>query len=131
YTQPCSCSSMPLYSAWPAALLSLLPVLFLWARRPLSSPPCPYTTLFRSDRTGGGVTTDRGGRRLPGSGIGTADRSGRAGIRLRGDRKSTRLNSSHVSTSYAVFCLKKKTTLLLGWLRAVSRHARVVAQIAD
>src|SRR5690606_40791746 len=31
-----------------------------------------------------------------------------AGIRIRGDRKSTRLNSSHVKISYAVFCLKKK-----------------------
>src|SRR5690625_1031005 len=30
--------------------------------------------------------------------------------RVRGDRKSTRLNSSHVAISYAVFCLKKKTT---------------------
>src|SRR5690606_41448835 len=34
--------------------------------------------------------------------------SGRLGIRV--DRKSTRLNSSHVKISYAVFCLKKKTT---------------------
>src|SRR5690349_25156315 len=32
----------------------------------------------------------------------------RRGSRLRGDRKSTRLNSSHVEISYAVFCLKKK-----------------------
>src|SRR5207253_4157976 len=31
------------------------------------------------------------------------------GLKLRGDRKSTRLNSSHVAISYAVFCLKKKT----------------------
>src|SRR5690625_6782946 len=37
-----------------------------------------------------------------------------AGIRdWRGDRKSTRLNSSHVANSYAVFCLKKKTTELM------------------
>src|SRR5699024_12127386 len=33
---------------------------------------------------------------------------------LIGDRKSTRLNSSHVSISYAVFCLKKKTTMCCG-----------------
>src|SRR5437667_8230473 len=32
-------------------------------------------------------------------------------LRLRRDRKSTRLNSSHITTSYAVFCLKKKKTL--------------------
>src|SRR5438067_6241506 len=59
----------------------------------------PYTTLFRS----------RGGR---GAALGM-DHLGAAGEELRGgalhlDRKSTRLNSSHVSISYAVFCLKKK-----------------------
>src|SRR5690348_11265543 len=36
------------------------------------------------------------------------DRGHRAGVRVRADRKSTRLNSSHPSISYAVFCLKKK-----------------------
>src|SRR5437868_7339383 len=65
----------------------------------------PYTTLFRTRRR-----RDRARRhgardgtriaRTPGSPGG-----GRAPLR---DRKSTRLNSSHVSTSYAVFCLKKK-----------------------
>src|SRR3712207_7894413 len=35
-------------------------------------------------------------------------RQGRRGIAQRGDRKSTRLNSSHANISYAVFCLKKK-----------------------
>src|SRR5437868_9596473 len=34
-------------------------------------------------------------------------------VAIDGDRKSTRLNSSHVSISYAVFCLKKKTTKIL------------------
>src|SRR5437868_11521714 len=55
--------------------------------------------------------------RLPGDAARHAGRSaGGAGARLQpvrrrtGDRKSTRLNSSHVSISYAVFCLKKKTT---------------------
>src|SRR5699024_11610195 len=38
-------------------------------------------------------------------------------IRVSGDRKSTRLNSSHVSISYAVFCLKKKTN---GWGEVVT-----------
>src|SRR5690625_4278496 len=37
-----------------------------------------------------------------------ADTAGDAGTITRGDRKSTRLNSSHVAISYAVFCLKKK-----------------------
>src|SRR5690606_41891529 len=39
-----------------------------------------------------------------------ADRSAKIGGYLRRDRKSTRLNSSHVKISYAVFCLKKKNT---------------------
>src|SRR5437773_7203521 len=33
-----------------------------------------------------------------------------------GDRKSTRLNSSHITSSYAVFCLKKKNTYQVGWV---------------
>src|SRR5437868_7928743 len=64
-------------------------------RRPPRSTLFPYTTLFRSGRCG------------PPSGLQRrlADRPRR---RCRPDRKSTRLNSSHVSISYAVFCLKKK-----------------------
>src|SRR5690606_41899137 len=42
-------------------------------------------------------------------GLGGGDLAGRE-LREAGDRKSTRLNSSHVKISYAVFCLKKKTT---------------------
>src|SRR5437870_9986957 len=65
----------------------------------------PYTTLFRSlaARTAGGPARGDGGlrplRRRPARG---GDR------RALRDRKSTRLNSSHVAISYAVFCLKKK-----------------------
>src|SRR5204862_7462410 len=54
----------------------------------------------------------RGARRADGGGpvLCAATLSERARSRLRNrDRKSTRLNSSHVETSYAVFCLKKKT----------------------
>src|SRR6266513_5320405 len=75
---------------------------FLMIRRPPRSTLFPYTTLFRSpwsaDR---GVGGGRGGRppQLP-----------RGAQPHHGDRKSTRLNSSHVSISYAVFCLKKKNT---------------------
>src|SRR5260221_5917441 len=65
-------------------------------RRPPRSTLFPYTTLFRStssgDRDRRGV---RGSRRLH---VGSRG----------GDRKSTRLNSSHTVISYAVFCLKKK-----------------------
>src|SRR5699024_11308047 len=40
--------------------------------------------------------------------------------KVRGDRKSTRLNSSHVSISYAVFCLKKKIKTSLAWSASTS-----------
>src|SRR5437868_13177338 len=70
-------------------------------RRPPRSTLFPYTTLFRSlkqplteivaSAETGALITSGGGFR---------------------DRKSTRLNSSHVSISYAVFCLKKKNTYL-------------------
>src|SRR3712207_7959354 len=92
---------------------------FLMIRRPPRSTLFPYTTLFRSaapvgDDVGHGGLRDhlrpvvrrgwdrhgRPGGRRPGG-----DR--RAGP---GDRKSTRLNSSHANISYAVFCLKKKKT---------------------
>src|SRR4051812_49598778 len=65
-------------------------------RRPPSSTLFPYTTLFRSTVP----TTATGIRlRIP---IGPRMVDGTV------DRKSTRLNSSHMSISYAVFCLKKK-----------------------
>src|SRR5438874_9973285 len=63
-------------------------------RRPPRSTLFPYTTLFRSR---GGCAGPSGHRR----------RCPRCGSARR-DRKSTRLNSSHVEISYAVFCLKKK-----------------------
>src|SRR6266542_5830396 len=65
---------------------------FLMIRRPPRSTLFPYTTLFRSTMYG----------RNPGR---WAARLGGANMV---DRKSTRLNSSHGSISYAVFCLKKK-----------------------
>src|SRR6266511_4340173 len=67
---------------------------FLMIRRPPRSTLFPYTTLFRSPRSPASSTRRGGPRR------GTTPR--------RSDRKSTRLNSSHVKISYAVFCLKKK-----------------------
>src|SRR5690349_22787885 len=79
----------------------LLPLLFffffLMIRRPPRSTLFPYTTLFRSSR-----------RSPPPAGsLGRAP-STPQGWRAPADRKSTRLNSSHVEISYAVFCLKKK-----------------------
>src|SRR5438034_3368888 len=82
----------------------------LMIRPPPRSTLFPYTTLFRSGDLRGGGARPRGrprGRRRGGRDalphVAALRREGR-----RGDRKSTRLNSSHTVTSYAVFCLKKK-----------------------
>src|SRR6266446_2542078 len=76
------------------SLSCLLFFFFLMIRRPPRSTLFPYTTLFRS--------------RLPSSD--DVDQYARSDIWHpgAGDRKSTRLNSSHLVISYAVFCLKKK-----------------------
>src|SRR2546422_11448170 len=71
---------------------------FLMIRRPPRSTLFPYTTLFRSRAADAGGPRDRRGDRA------ARCRTGAGG----GDRKSTRLNSSHGYISYAVFCLKKK-----------------------
>src|SRR5258708_32963348 len=74
---------------------------FLMIRRPPRSTLFPYTTLFRSALAAFAAVQHGGG--LTAAVI--------AGC-LAGDRKSTRLNSSHQIISYAVFCLKKKKTQL-------------------
>src|SRR5439155_25149012 len=102
------------------ASLNLRFIFFLMINRQQTSTLFPYTTLFRSDaaRLGQGVLDGAPGHLVE---LDAADRAvlqaqGRdqvPGDRLApglGDRKSTRLNSSHVANSYAVFCLKKKTT---------------------
>src|SRR5215467_15950833 len=77
---------------------------FLMIRRPPRSTLFPYTTLFRSPPRRPGPGRGRTG--------GHPGRPARHAPRLPGfdggDRKSTRLNSSHLVISYAVFCLKKK-----------------------
>src|SRR5690242_21427425 len=80
-------------------------------RRPPRSTLFPYTTLFRSRRAAAAelrsARGDRGRRgRAQGEDDGPSGRPPRGGRGI--DRKSTRLNSSHMSISYAVFCLKKK-----------------------
>src|SRR6201992_4473567 len=77
---------------------------FLMIRRPPRSTLFPYTTLFRSHGA------DRAAERSPQSRGVLRDGDG--------DRKSTRLNSSHPSISYAVFCLKKKKHIVLVHLQA-------------
>src|SRR5258705_9328371 len=74
---------------------------FLMIRRPPRSTLFPYTTLFRSR-----PHQALGGPRLQ-SGHSACPRQWCRMTRLK-DRKSTRLNSSHLGISYAVFCLKKK-----------------------
>src|SRR5256885_4993598 len=91
-------------------------------RRPPRSTLFPYTTLFRSRRPRlpavraahrRGDEAGAGGR--PGRDRAAVQRElllprdARPRSQARGDRKSTRLNSSHLVISYAVFCLKKKT----------------------
>src|SRR5256885_11998997 len=95
-------------------------------RRPPRSTLFPYTTLFRSVDAGLARLDPRGraahhrardARRGRGA---AARRSGGDPLseaRPRGarDRKSTRLNSSHLVISYAVFCLKKKKNVAPAW----------------
>src|SRR5690606_41562890 len=102
-----------------------LSLLFCLIRRPPRSTLFPYTTLFRSvehrivgefalavrvfdpaaAQDAGGVVHHRPRGLRPAHNRGDAGRSGGDTFQ---DRKSTRLNSSHVKISYAVFCLKKK-----------------------
>src|SRR5690606_39920280 len=102
--------------------------IYLRSRYPQLHPPFPYTTLFRSRRNRvDNRRVERQARRAR-----APLREGRVNLGLRGpqrrvardltehetaidqprerrrDRKSTRLNSSHVKSSYAVFCLKNK-----------------------
>src|SRR5258707_5715455 len=80
---------------------------FLMIRRPPRSTLFPYTTLFRSIAVGLNPlrphVADDGLRRRA-----YDQRLGQLFAAANGDRKSTRLNSSHANISYAVFCLKKK-----------------------
>src|SRR2546426_4958358 len=96
---------------------------FLMIRRPPRSTLFPYTTLFRSleiwiesDPKARTLTISDNGigmsREEVVAHIGTIAKSGTRdlleSLRDKPDRKSTRLNSSHLVISYAVFCLKKK-----------------------
>src|SRR5690348_17857828 len=103
----------------PETVLLLHARLFLLMVR---LPPCstlfPYTTLFRSgpghryssNSIDIGVTHERPVLHC---------RTGRSRV----DRKSTRLNSSHPSISYAVFCLKKKNSSGWTWIRAIGNRS--------
>src|SRR5256885_13302462 len=79
-------------------------------RRPPRSTLFPYTTLFRSHGAGeaGLPRLDLEAARMPADRLSEAEAPAPSLNRSAGDRKSTRLNSSHPVISYAVFCLKKK-----------------------
>src|SRR5436305_6479911 len=88
---------------------------FLMLRRPPRSTLFPYTTLFRSSGPSDETATS----------LARAAASPRHALfeaigAVPEDRKSTRLNSSHVRISYAVFCLKKKTSDTLDIVRTIS-----------
>src|SRR5207244_11340871 len=89
-----SCASMSVCSYLDLCIYP--PFFFLMIRRPPRSTLFPYTTLFRSGAVEVVWTLEAEGQHGHGQGL------------RRGDRKSTRLNSSHQIISYAVFCLKKK-----------------------
>src|SRR5256885_5470741 len=82
-------------------------------RRPPRSTLFPYTTLFRSaEGYSLRLTADHRVRRYSKLTRWTCETEWCAASELRADRKSTRLNSSHLVISYAVFCLKKKNHIL-------------------
>src|SRR2546426_9298401 len=83
-------------------------------RRPPRSTLFPYTTLFRSEVFGGAVCSRRVSGLTPHRGTGDQPRRSLDLCRSDRDRKSTRLNSSHLVISYAVFCLKKKKNFTTG-----------------
>src|SRR2546430_13206978 len=95
-------------------------------RRPPRSTLFPYTTLFRSDTAKLSQYIDEA--RMQGIEVLPPD------VHESGDRKSTRLNSSHSQISYAVFCLRKKQTenQFSEWRRhrdqpeTLLRHSRVI-----
>src|SRR5438876_2994120 len=97
-------------------------------RRPPRSTLFPYTTLFRSLDVG--AETSLAGQ-IEGQVHAEAGGLGRR------DRKSTRLNSSHPSISYAVFCLKKKktkndnTTPYLDYVRDICTYYLLAAHRTD
>src|SRR2546426_1773202 len=98
-------------------------------RRPPRSTLFPYTTLFRSSLRSNAVpSTLSVTLTLPRMAFEYGQRScarrisSSAAVRdRRGDRKSTRLNSSHLVISYAVFCLKKKKNLDVGHERDTAK----------
>src|SRR3989442_9806588 len=97
-------------------------------RRPPRSTLFPYTTLFRSNRPPAELVLDRlehddvcALEILAPELLGIERDRHSTQVRI-GDRKSTRLNSSHVRISYAVFCLKKKKQNTIHRIHIIDRR---------
>src|SRR5207245_10337198 len=120
-------AALSLHALYSTPLLCLS---YLMIPLPPRSTLFPYTTLFRSP---GRASLERGmapHRRAPAL-PGHTHRVRRRGYRSasRRDRKSTRLNSSHGSISYAVFCLKKKINNVILPKRAQDVHPKFMADM--
>src|SRR5690349_23463076 len=96
-------------------------------RRPPRSTLFPYTTLFRSRRVLERRETQRERRRVHATAGAAAPPRVEGDVPAGEDRKSTRLNSSHVEISYAVFCLKKKKQKKLTSIRQITIRIRYTA----
>src|SRR5438876_2541551 len=90
-------------------------------RRPPRSTLFPYTTLFRSSGSSSPARWSRQSTRFARSSPQTESE----------DRKSTRLNSSHPSISYAVFCLKKKNHHPVDLIPAHRKPLHLVVPVAE
>src|SRR5699024_12135401 len=117
--------------AWLLCCCAVFRSCLCFTRPPYRPTLLPYTTLFRSGAEKAELRSPgRPGDRAPGGALKTAE--GGAGHRMphlqlqpsQPDRKSTRLNSSHVSISYAVFCLKEKKSTTLNYSHVAVTQAR-------
>src|SRR5438270_7852162 len=105
---------------------SLLSIFFFMSPLPPTSPLFPYTTLFRSHLAQACLALDEAEVAALALSIDDPESEqplfAEAAARSPGDRKSTRLNSSHSQNSYAVFCLKKKKAGQLDlWMKKPQR----------
>src|SRR5258705_10229381 len=94
-------------------------------RRPPRSTLFPYTTLFRSVMIPHVTNNDEADiTDLEAFRVSTNKENEKSGVKVTmlADRKSTRLNSSHLGISYAVFCLKKKKKNTNGRQKKSSTH---------
>src|SRR5438876_3924031 len=109
--------SHPSHSRLTTVITFHIDFFFLMIRQPPRSTLFPYTTLFRSLFGRNALTRFQ-------DAASNEVRHLLDDMVAQGDRKSTRLNSSHPSISYAVFCLKKKTIQAMELLIFTTRDSR-------